>query len=209
MITVSPPSPAALAPWFLDWWFTPWDYAAERENLLPQATGLAAQRDGYRLWCSRAGIAPDLPPHFDASWQVVVLRKRNDFMRCARLFGGLFAAREHDFDELGRLPREIRLWCLSVALTQPLQTARPRSRRESSDGVEARGLLELALRLEQGFPGMWPRLALMLPPPLSALLASALAVCNDAAPAEFAGPERARLQRCWKICAARAKTVVA
>jgi len=209
MNVVPTQQPAALAPWFLDWWFAPWEYAAGQEDLLPQAAGLAAQRDGYRLWCRRAGIAPDLPAHFDASWQVVALRKHNDFLRCAHLFGGLFAAREHNFDELGQLPRETRLWCLGVALTQPLQTARHGSRRALAGGIEVRGLLELALRLEQGFPGMWSRLALMLPAPLSTLLASALDVGDGVAVAELASPEQARLQRCWKICAARAKTVVA
>lgn len=187
---------------FLDWWFVPWTYAGEtRPPLGPDPLG---RRDGYALWCESAGVQPAFPGEFDPGWHVAALRDGDGLARTAALFGGLIAAREQDQAVLGKLSIPDRRWCMSIATTQPLKGCRALPVTDDPDLPEVRGLVELARRLEHGFPGMWSRLRLLLAPALAgradALLPAALATSV----ADTGSPVRA--QRCWQICVVRALT---
>src|SRR5450830_1205496 len=197
---VSSSSAAPLAPTFLDWWFAPWNYLDG--HALALADGMLAQRDGYRSWCARAGLAAEFPSRFDAAWHIAALQRSQELRRCAALFGGLFAARTHSQASLAQLPREQQRWCMSVAMAQPLASAGVVLGPDA--GAEEQGLAELALRLERRFPGMWSRLALLLPTHLALALGQSVrqvlaagAVESDAA--------NLRAQRCWKICLERVR----
>lgn len=178
---------------FFDWWFEPWNYAPAA--LHPLASDRVARRDGYRLWCDAMEIPANLPQEFDAGWQVAVADEGAQLIATARLFGGLVAARAHDDTLLRQLSIEERRWCVSIASTQPLVAADV----TCDDDIALRGLVELARRLERNFPGMWPRLRLLLSPEQaerSTTLAGMAAGQNE-------GPA-ARAQRCWSLCSAQA-----
>lgn len=191
---------------FIDWWFTPWSYAATASAHLLPADDLLAQRDQYGFWCAQAGVRTDFPGDFDPGWQVAAIHVGPELRKAAELFGGLIAARSQDQSVLSQLPISDRKWCMSIATTQPLKGCRE-VQFQPGDPVEVRGLIELARRLEHGFPGLWTRLRLLLPEPLAnrveTLLPAALAEWGSAA-----GPE-VRAQRCWKICHTRAAQLTA
>jgi len=185
---------------FIDWWFMPWAYA--RHAGAPFGPDLLSRRDGYALWCAQAGVAPAVPDRFDPGWQVAMLREPQALARAATLFGGLVAAREQDQATLAQLPLADRRWCMSVAVTQPLKSCRGLAVADDDTRPQTRGLIELARRLEPGFPGMWSRLRLLLAPALAQRIDALLPAAQAAAPPE-ASPVRA--QRCWQICATRAQ----
>lgn len=187
---------------FLDWWFAPWTYATDRSGGVPAAADQLGQRDGYRLWCESAGIASAFPARFDPEWQIVVSGS-GELIAAARLFAGLFAARLHNQAALSGLPFEDRKWCMSVATTQPLV---PRYCKEfgTADGLEVRGLVELAHRLELEFSGLWPRLRLVLPVQLAARVDVLLQEVQPAKEERFNSSVRVR--RCWMLCSKRAAT---
>jgi len=187
---------------FLDWWFAPWTYAAPQPHLRPLPEQRLAQRDGYRLWCARAGLEADLPRSFDPAWHGAAVANGGELSAAARLFSGLIAARAHDETILRQLPFADRKWCASVAATQPLQGCGIAPGAEAADTPEARGLLELAWRLQAAFPGMWPRLRLSLAPELAGRVDRAL---DGMAAAQVKGTAGAvRAQRCWQLCRTRA-----
>ncbi|MFC5474035.1 hypothetical protein [Paraherbaspirillum soli] len=188
----------------IDWWFMPWSYAPDRGAAWPPMAEQLGSRDRYRLWCREADVVADFPPQCDPGWGVAALADGGQLLAAARLFAGLIAAREHDDAEaraalLSLSPAE-RKWCLSVAATQPL-----RSFLQGIEGgaieIEVHGLLELALYLSDGFPGMWSRLRLTLPPALAAQVDGLL----DAAPTGVVAPamQVVRAQRCWRMCRVR------
>lgn len=180
---------------FVDWWFAPWAYAHRAHAQLPLAADRLGQRDGYRLWCDRTGIAADLPGNFDPAWSDAVCTDGPQLMATARLFAGLMAAREHEQAVLDALPFAERKWCISIAATQPLLRCR-QARYGTAESIEVRGLVELARRLKNGFPGLWPRLRLMLPSgeaeQVDRLLDTAVATTSDTS--------AVRAQRCWRLC---------
>lgn len=180
---------------FVDWWFAPWSYADGGDAALPLAADQLGQRDGYRLWCDQSGIAADFPGSFDPAWSAAVCADRTELMATARLFAGLMAAREHEHPVLDALPFAERKWCMSIAATQPLVRCR-QAQYGKDESIEVRGLVELARRLTNGFPGLWPRLRLMLPAGEAAqvdrLLGTAVATASDAS--------AVRAQRCWRLC---------
>jgi hypothetical protein len=191
---------------FIDWWFTPWRYATGIPARVDAPLDLLAQRDQYGWWCAEAGVRADIPDEFDPAWQVAAAWSGPALRKGAELFAGLIAARVHDQAVLDRLDIADRRWCMSIAITQPLKpgcevTVHP------TDPVEVRGLVDLAGRLESGFPGVWTRLRLLLPEPLThrveTLLASTPAAANPSAGAT------ARAQRCWHMCHVRAATLTA
>ncbi|QGZ42144.1 hypothetical protein IP92_05458 [Pseudoduganella flava] len=174
---------------FVDWWHTPWrlPYAPQAWPDGAAPAGELARRHGYRLWCDAAGVPAALPATFDPQWQAMARCDGPALETAAGLYGGLLAARERDHAALARLPLAQRRWCMSVALTQPLTALVP-----GLAGTD-RGLAELAAALAAGFPGLWPRLRLLLPPEQTAHIAPAGAAA--------ASP---RLARCWRLCAERA-----
>lgn len=185
---------------FFDWWFSPWAYAADPELRLPLALDRFAQRDGYRLWCSLADVDPDLPPHFHAGWSIAVTSGGTEFIAAARLFAGLMAAREHDQTMLGQLTFEDHKWCVSVAATQPIIRC-PQVEYAPDESIEVCGLVELARRLESGFPGLWSRLRLTLP---RGLVDKVTVRLRDAAIATVESDAALiRAQRCWRMCTTR------
>lgn len=180
---------------FLEWWFTPWSYAVDPTAYLPLATDRLAQRDGYRLWCEQANITPDLPENFDPAWSDSVCHDSKQLIATARLFAGLMAARGHEHKVLDRLCFSERKWCVGIAATQPLQRCQQANYSED-DAIETRGLVELAYRLNNGFPDLWPRLRLMLPTAqanrIDHLLETATTTAHDSS--------MVRAQRCWRLC---------
>lgn len=189
---------------FLEWWFEPWRYAAANQDCMADVKDVYARRDGYRIWCQQAGVTPELPPRFDPGWCVAANGSPASIMGAAYLFGGLILTRNRDLDCLRFFTPAERKWCLSIAATQPLQ---PLSGLfvQSREAARLCGLLELAIRLEIGFPGMWSRLRLMLPGTLAQETASLL---EDAA-TDRTGVQspNARPQRCWRMCLARADAI--
>ncbi|CAN7526864.1 hypothetical protein [Duganella sp. LjRoot269] len=178
---------------FLDWWFAPWRLGGG-DPVLAGVDAPPARRDAYRAWCRQAGVPPDLPAAGNPGWQAAALEDGAALRRCCALYGGLFAAREQDHAVLRSLPADDRRWCLSVAMTQPLQGGAVHAGGDAGQ----RGMLELACRLDAQFPGMWQRLRRLLhdvpatpSPPLSGAAASAAAL--------------SRAQRCWSLCLARAQ----
>lgn len=198
---MDPKAASAPSASFLDWWFAPWSYAHRPWPSLCQ--GMLAQRDAYRDWCRVVGVAADLPDSGDLRWQMTI-RDSEEFHHAATLYGGLFAARRHDQAELAWLTPAERRWCLSVALTQPLQPwsgSLPEELR--AIGVRARGMAELALRLERAFPGLWSRLRLLLPEQEAHQLAQVLTpTLSASAPPPL---PRERERNCWQLCLAQAR----
>lgn len=203
----------ALSEQFIDWWFSPWRYARAndvspmQDRLHERLHSTLGRRDAYRHWCAEARVTPQLPSHPDWQWQwqAAALSDTDQLLQSAELFGGMLAARRQRHDELAQLSPQRRRWCLSVALTQPLADW-TEGVLDGADGatvsVHERGLLELALRLDRGFPGMWSRLRLLLPPPLRATLqakSAALSVAGGTAVL----PLRDRDRRCWQMCVTR------
>jgi hypothetical protein len=176
---------------FVDWWHTPWRLpyapAAWPGGVAP--AGELARRHGYRLWCDAAGLPAALPATFDPQWQSLARCDGAGLETAAALYAGLLAARVRDRAALARLPVAQRRWCMSVALTQPLTALLP----DPVDTAAPRGLAELAAALAGGFPGLWPRLRLLLPPAATAGIAAAGPL-----------PVGARPARCWRLCAERA-----
>lgn len=196
----APQAAGALSDDFLDWWFAPWSYLAPAA--LPGLSDApVARRDAYRAWCAAAGAVAALPPHFDAQWQIAAVRRERQLSDCARLFGGLFAARAHDAGALNKLPRAEQAWCRSISLAQPL-VACATDLPDAAD-AEVRGLAELAWRLERDFPGMWSRLRLLVPAAHAEAVGRALERGRAAGGRESAAAMR-RAQRCWRICRERA-----
>lgn len=190
---------------FFDWWFAPWAYAMAGPAGMPAATDRMRLRDGYRLWCAAADIPADLPEDFDPEWQSAGVLSEKELRAAARLFAGLIAAREHQQKMLGALPSAERKWCASVASTQPLRgiaMAVPEKEAGVRAGVEARGIAELAIRVDSDFRGMWPRLRLMLSASLASEVQDILAATGPAPRQTPAATLRA--QRCWALCRQRA-----
>ncbi|OGB25906.1 MAG: hypothetical protein A3I66_12050 [Burkholderiales bacterium RIFCSPLOWO2_02_FULL_57_36] len=193
-----------LPPTFLDWWFAPWAHASGRTPCLPSAIDQLGRRDGYRLWCAEAGIDPDIPLHFDPAWHIAATADGTEFIATARLFAGLLAARDHDQAVLGALPFADRKWCVSIAATQPLQRC-SHVRYDGGESIEVRGMVELARRLEHGFPGLWGRLRLTLP---IALADKVDRLRHEAVAMELKLDACAtRAQRCWQHCRNRAESM--
>ncbi|WP_296555973.1 hypothetical protein [Pigmentiphaga sp.] len=189
------PSPS-LSDDFVQWWFAPWLYGGPARP--GGRGGELACRDAYRHWCAGVNVLAHMPAHADLQWQDAACRDGERLGHAAELFGGMLAARRQRQDELAGLPPARRQWCLSVALTQPLADWSG-DLPEGLRNVRGRGLLELALRLERAFPGMWSRLRLLLPQDLDEQLAPLVA-----APAAGANvPLRDRDRRCWLMCMAR------
>lgn len=185
---------------FIDWWFMPWTYAGR--GGAPFGPDLLSRRDAYPLWCAQARVDAAIPDSFDPGWQVAMLRDPAILSRTAALFGGLIAAREQDQSTLARLAIPDRRWCMSVAVTQPLKSCRGLNLGDDDALLQTRGMIELARRLEQGFPGMWSRLRLLLAPALAQRVDALLPAALATAPPE---PSASRAQRCWQICAMRAQ----
>ncbi len=184
---------AALPLSFLDWWFAPWRYAP-RALAKPYCHSLLAQRDTYRSWCTDVEVRADLPINYDDRWCAAALTDSQELLHCASLFGGLFAARQHHKMILKQLSFESRRWCMSIVLTQPLKVLMPSAMDDLS--IENYGLLELALRLESYFPGMWSRLKLLLDENQVHAINGMLATLNIA----FSDAAHLRSQRCWNMC---------
>jgi hypothetical protein len=186
---------------FLDWWFAPWSYAAAASRHASYDAALIGRRDAYRLWCAGAGVRPALPAAFDAGWQAAALDDGSALASSAKLFGGLLAARRQQREALSQLALADRKWCLSIASVQPLAEygAVPYA---PDDALEVRGLAELSCRLEQGFPGMWSRLRLLLPRELHDRVAALLPQERDAR--DVPDPASQRALRCWRLCRQRA-----
>jgi len=188
--------PAALPAGFVGWWFAPWESPGA-----PQPPGgLLGRRDAYRRWCVDAGIAPALPAHRDPRWSALVHLDEAQLALAARLCGGLFAVRTLQPQALAGLHEDERRWCAGVANLQPLPRAPWRGATAHEAGLAACGLAWLALCLEQGFPGLWPRLRLRLAAPERAAVERCL---HDAASAP-SDAALARLTRCWRLCIRRA-----
>ncbi|MFC7516071.1 hypothetical protein ACFQUU_13735 [Herbaspirillum sp. GCM10030257] len=185
---------------FIDWWFEPWVYAESAVPALHAVTARAGRRDGYRIWCEQARVAPDLPMQFDPAWQIAAVDSATTLVGAARLFAGLIAARQHDSAVLDELGFDERKWCVSVAATQPLVGCRDVF--ADGDTIELRGLCEIARRLDKDFPGLWSRLRLLLAPELATSLETRLALASRA-PSD---PSATRAQRCWALCRNQAET---
>jgi len=192
---------------FIDWWFAPWRYAIRKRMPLFAYSDELGRRDGYDLWCAHTNARAALPDEFDPGWQVAALENAALFARSARLYGGLIAARAQNQFVLARLPIEERRWCLSVAITQPLKACAelPLAAHAGVDLAELYGVVELAHRLERGFPGMWSRLRLLLDDALASRAEALLPAALAGAPDESGNPKRA--QRCWQMCMQRAHSV--
>jgi hypothetical protein len=184
---------------FFDWWFAPWAYAAHPLSSLP-ATDCLGQRDAYRLWCEEARLRPDLPERCDPAWSIAALHDAGVLLSAARLFAGLVAARQYDRTVLDALKLDERKWCASISAIQPLQSFHD-MRVASSRKIETRGLVELAARLERGFPGMWPRLRLLLAADMAGEVDGLLRSTIGAGDHGSASDRRA--QRCWRLCLER------
>lgn len=185
---------------FFDWWFSPWTYAARLSSSLPSKDCLG-QRDGYRLWCEEARLRPDLPEHCDPEWSIAAMRDAGVLLSAARLFAGLVAARQYDRTVLDVLTLDEKKWCASISAIQPLQSLHD-MRVVSPRTVETRGLVELAGRLERGFPGLWPRLRLLLAEDTAEDVDGLLRAAFGSGDHGSASDRRA--QRCWRLCLERA-----
>ncbi|MFB9241717.1 hypothetical protein IV454_18765 [Massilia antarctica] len=192
---------APLPDGFLDWWFAPWHATAQAPAHAAMA-GALSLRDGYRLWCAQAGLAPGLPPCFEPRWAEASGTDPAALGAAARLYGGLLAARAQDAAALATLPPTERDWCLRLAATQPL----PCYGRElylDADTLELRGLCELACHLEAAFPGLWPRLR----GGLDAASVARIAVLLGAMAQPLGAATAARARRCWLLCRVRAASL--
>ncbi|WP_326940515.1 hypothetical protein [Actimicrobium sp. GrIS 1.19] len=186
---------------FVDWWFAPWSYASAATHASADAD-LVGRRDAYRDWCASMEVPGEFPLQFDPGWHCAVSTDGAELQHTAALFMGLIAARSADQAALSSLSLADRRWCLSIAATQPLQAfavAHP----DSDDTLAGCGLAELAIRLEQGFPGLWPRLRLTLPGELRT--AVGLRADNRWPDADHVGRAARRSQRCWRLCRQRSE----
>ncbi|HEY8608115.1 MAG TPA: hypothetical protein VIM12_13455 [Noviherbaspirillum sp.] len=190
---------AALPDSFLDWWFSPWSYGSVNWEYARLMQSIPGQRDAYRLWCAAAGLPAAIPRRYDPAWRVAATTDGARLMQVAALFAGLLAARSRDDTVLRELDVGARRWCMSVASIQPLRAVAPDLPR--GEPAVVRGLVELAGRLELSFPGLWPRLGLLVPAETRDRVDS-LALATKA-PAEPAVAETRRAARCWEICAGR------
>lgn len=189
---------------FYEWWFAPWKYARPGAQSLPLHANELARRDGYQAWCQLNEVASDLSADCDREWEIARTADGDELLATARLFGGLFAARENDTQLLVALPFADRKWCMSVAALQPLSWLHDVSA-SHAESIEMHGLRELAVHLEHGFPGLWSRLRLLLPAELADKLVGH-------APGKWrrgkaAGSAAPRLQRCWRMCRDRATSL--
>lgn len=184
---------------FLDWWFAPWSYASSIHA--SQDADLIGRRDAYRLWCDAAGVAPALPPVFDATWQAAALNDGSVLTSGAKLFGGLLAARQQQREALAQLAMDDRKWCMGIASIQPLGKVAAASY-APDEALEVRGLTELSCRLEHAFPGMWSRLRLLLPRELDERITRLAAQGKETRDVTDAASQRAL--RCWRLCQRRA-----
>lgn len=185
-------SSAEPAPVFIDWWFAPWRLGGPA---MPEVClGELARRDSYRHWCRSAGVLAELPAQAQWEWQAVAGVDGAILLRAAELFGGLLAARHQRRDQLMELTPARRRWCLAVALTQPLTDWSDGS--APAEPLRQRGLREFALRAESALPGLWSRLALLLPAPAAVRLPGS---------AGAGPPARERDRRCWLMCVERAR----
>ena len=185
---------------FLDWWFVPWRYAVSASGPLQQTSDELALRDDYKQWCRRNDVAIELPAEMDQAWDVARTEDGGELVYAARLFGGLFAARKNMQKMLMPLSFADKKWCMSVAALQPIGW-RHEVEPSGVENLELHGLRELAARLEQGFPGMWSRLRLLLPDTLRGqIIVSGAGSLGSGNPAE----NTARIQRCWRMCRNRA-----
>jgi len=182
---------------FVDWWFSPWIYASNVTESRLGAHDRLGHRDGYRLWCATAKVAPDLPANFSRAWEIAACTEADELLATARLFAGLIAAREQNTSHLSTLPFADHKWCMSVAGTQPLIRV-GYSASTPTLSLSLAGLFELALHLNYGFPGMWSRIRVMLPNDdafeLDALL-TASTIDNSRI-----SSAASRAQRCWRMC---------
>ena len=194
---------------FIDWWFAPWhgnaSVAAVHATPIGMDADLLGQRDGYRNWCKQAAITSELPQQFDPQWCDTALIDPGVLQRAAELFMGLIAARQPlqtHRATLNRLRVEDRKWCLSLATTQ-LLPAYCVDHPDADDSLMVRGLAEVALRLNAGFVGLWPRLRMRLPTTQQA----AVDLRTQNSWADLATIQRAaiRSQRCWRICIQRSE----
>lgn len=195
---------AGPTPAFIDWWYAPWRNGGPA--LPAPCLGGLARRDAYRDWCRQAGVVATLPEDADWQWQAAAAVDAASLLAAAELFGGLLAARRQRQDELAALASGQRRWCLAVALTQPLadwSSSSSSSNSSSGGGAPAprrHGLVEFALRVERALPGMWSRLALLLPEH------ERPQVDPDAAGAHVL---RERDRRCWFMCLGQARRAAA
>jgi hypothetical protein len=187
---------------FLDWWFAPWEYADRKAVGLADGGDGLARRDGYRLWCERERVAPDLPVRGDPAWHIACSTDGQKLMRSASLFAGLFAARAHDRTLLHQLSLSDRKWCAGIASLQPLHSMQAAG---GDTALALRGLAELAIRLEGAFPGMWSRLRLLLPVGPTRAVDAVVAAANGATGQRATAT--LRVQRCWQLCEERAAAV--
>lgn len=185
----------------IDWWFSPWSYALNAAGLLPHTTDTLGQRDGYRMWCDNAGVAADLPRAGDPRWEAAFTTSGEELIYTARLFRGLMLAREHNYEKLAALSFSDRKWCCSLASTQPLRSAW-QDGIDSQESIDTEGLLDIALRLQHGFPGSWSRLRLTLSPDIAETVEALMQDIHEDGASLDASIVRA--QRCWRICRARA-----
>jgi hypothetical protein len=186
---------------FVDWWFNPWSIGSDTTSDTVD-NALVARRDGYRTWCASARIPGDLPQHFDPAWSGVALLDGPTLQYAATLFMGLITARQPEQDALRALPLSDQKWCRSIAATQPLHAyvvAHP----ENTDTLAICGMAEMAIRLDQGFPGLWPRLQLHLPAQRQASVT--LRAQNNWATPEDILRSKTRSQRCWRLCQQRSE----
>lgn len=198
---VSAPQPQ-LAAAFVDWWFAPWELApAAGATGARPAPDLLGLRDGYRRWCAQAGMPAALPARADLRWAALASLDGAELEAAARLLGGLFAARSPLAPALAGLAADERLWCAGVASLQPLPRAPWRPATGSEGGPAATGLAWLALCLEHGFPGLWPRLRLRLNPTLRGAAERCLADGADT----LGDAALARLAHCWSLCVLRVR----
>jgi hypothetical protein len=186
---------------FLSWWFAPWTWAAAHAEGLQHAEDTLARRDGYRLWCARNRLPAALPSRADTAWTAVATGDAEALSGTARLFGGLLAARRQDRALLERLPPDDRRWCMSIASIQPLAQSGT-AKYAARDTLETRGMVELCRQLERDFPGLWPRLRLLLAPASGDRVAALLK--RTAKEPSLPPHAAARMLRCWQLCSKRA-----
>lgn len=203
---VAASQPAPLQPDFVEWWFAPWNYACHWSSDMDLPAGQVGRRDGYALWCHKAGVQAQFPALLDGGWQIAALSSRTRLEKIATLFAGLLAAREKNLKGMNGLNVEDRRWCISIAGLQPLLGLAANTRiRGAAPGTVERGLLELRGWLEFGFPGMWSRLRHLLHEDLARSIddsAGAFQPGHDMESVSAAAIRRA--QRCWQLCADRA-----
>lgn len=186
-----------MSPEFLQWWFSPWANVADSRTNIGVEDDELARRDAYPHWCAQAGVSADFPESCDWRWAEVVTDDVKGLASTARLFMGIIAAGERDQSLLSELPAADRKWCVRVAATQPLSAA-CKTAYVQTDRMTTRGFVELAARLESDFPGLWSRLSLMIPIPVSTCISELLE--TGVLTSNFSNSAIVRAQRCWRLC---------